>query len=226
MKAGTLSAETAERIRHPRTRARKTGQQKSRGLQIRRRPVEVRFRLHRHQERHVVHVPGQMRQRAAHPASALLVLRPFKQAPHDRARRADARLDALARARIERLPVPRDELRLVVEEIALACAAIHEELDDALGPRGKMWCRAAQPLAPEQRGQRDPAEAVRERAQEVAARLEGSEVHGAERVYSGVRSTTQSCPSFGGSQRHSPCASPAMGKGAARSPVTGSKRVS
>ena len=72
----------------------------------------------------------QMRQDAAHPAAALTVLRPRERALHDGARRADARLHALARAGVERLPVFRDQLRLVIEQVALARTAVHEKLDD------------------------------------------------------------------------------------------------
>src|SRR5262245_25673170 len=69
-----------------------------------------------------------MRERRAHPAPALTVLLPPPGALEHVARLARRRLDVLPR--IELLAVQPDQLGLVVERVALARAAVHEELDD------------------------------------------------------------------------------------------------
>ena len=88
-------------------------------------------RVHGHEERHVVDAAGQVRQGVGHPAAALAVLPP---GPRALAAPAGRRDGAAGDAEVHGLAVPADQLGLVVERVALAGAAEHEELDDRLRP--------------------------------------------------------------------------------------------
>ena len=168
-KGGHIVREAAERVRNPRARAGKSRQQKPACLQIRRRAVDVRLRLHGHEKSHLVHLLREVRQRAAHPPPALPVLRPLEGTLHRRAGRADARLHPLAGTGIKDLPVPRDELRLVVEEVALTRPAIHKKLDDALRLGRVMQLRRSGRFALQQRRERDAAQPSAESTEKIAA---------------------------------------------------------
>src|SRR5207247_4545243 len=91
----------------------------------------------------VVDALGDVGKNAADPPPALAELLEFKGAAHHVAGGAGRRFDAHAVAGIELLPVAPDQLRLVIEGVALTYAAVHEELDDALhlrrvvGPAGR-----------------------------------------------------------------------------------------
>ena len=115
-----------ERIADPRTETREAWQQEARVHQVASGTMDVRPRHHRHQERHVVHAHGQMRQQAAHPATALSALPELKGRLEHSARLAGGRLDAFVCARVELLPVALDQFRFVIEQIDLAGAAVHE----------------------------------------------------------------------------------------------------
>ena len=109
---------------------------------------------------------------------ALAVLLPAPGAGQARAGKALKQLDLFAR--IERLAVALDQLGLVVERVALAGGAGHEQLDDPLG-LGPMMQAAVQIGAPgprpgigqqsafaQQRGQRDAAQSAAEIPEKLA----------------------------------------------------------
>ena len=89
-----------------------------------------------------------MGQQIADPFAALAVLPPAPGALHDMAGIGLKQLDAAAG--IERLPVAANQLRLVVECIALARGTGHEELDDTLR-LGAMVQAAVEVLASRER---------------------------------------------------------------------------
>ena len=104
---------------------------------------------------------------AAHPTSALPVLAHanglFISAP------GTLRLAStcIAGAGIEPLPVPGDELRLVVEEVALAGAAGHEKLDNSPGLGRVMQHRGG--IALHQRRKRNAAYPGAESSDKITA---------------------------------------------------------
>ena len=104
--------------------------------------MNVRLRDHRRQERDVVDTGRQVRQQVADPVAALAVLPPFPGAGHDGARLALEQLDLAAG--IELPAVSLDERGFVVERVALAGRARHEELHDPGGAGTVM--QAAVPL--------------------------------------------------------------------------------
>jgi len=108
------------------------------------------------------------------------MLRPLERTFHQRAGHTDGGLDALAGAGVEFLPVSRDELRLVVEQIALARPAIHEELNNALRFRRVMWKRRGKSVALHQRTERDTTKTGAQRAEKIATG-ESRGVHGQSR---------------------------------------------
>ena len=112
-----------------------------------------------------------MGQDAAHPAAALAVSCPLKRALHDGAGRADARLHALARAGVERLPVFRNQSWLVIEQVALTRSAVHEKLDDPFRSRPVIKDRRGRHVSTKKRCQRDTAQPTAERAQKITAIL-------------------------------------------------------
>ena len=91
--------------------------------------MDVRFRNHGVNERHVVDAAGQVRHQVAHPFAAVAVLPPGPGAFHALPGVALEQLDFFAR--IERLAVAANQLGLVIECIALAGRARHEELHHA-----------------------------------------------------------------------------------------------
>ena len=137
-KRGEVVRFATERIADPRPETRETRQQKARVHQVASRSVDVGPRHHGHQERHVIHARCQMRQQTAHPAAALPVPFELKARLEHGARFAGGRFHAFACARIKLLPVTLHQLGFVVEQIHLACAAVHEKLDHAFRPRRVM----------------------------------------------------------------------------------------
>ncbi len=77
-----------------------------------------------------------LRDSAADPATGLAVLLPVERTLHHVSRRAGGGFDFFAG--IEFLTAAFDEFGFVIEQVALARAAVHEELDDALNFRWMM----------------------------------------------------------------------------------------
>ena len=123
--------EPAEAVGEPCPEAREPGQHEPGVHHVAGRAVHVRLRRDRHQERHPVHVPGEVREDGTHPPPALPVLLERERALHQVAGRAGDALDLLAGARLEGLAVVLLQLRLVVERVRLADAAVQEQLHDA-----------------------------------------------------------------------------------------------
>src|SRR5678815_6184333 len=98
--------------------------------------MDVRLGRHRHEEREVIDTFGNVRENAADPPATLAILLELEGALHDVARRAGRSFNA--RTGIELLAMQFDQLRLVIEGIHLADAAIHEKLHDALDPGAMM----------------------------------------------------------------------------------------
>ena len=94
--------------------------------------MHVRLRDHRMDERHLVDATGQVRNQIADPFAALAALPPLPGALHARAGVALKQFDLLAR--IKRLAVAANQLRLVIERVALARRARHKQLHDATWP--------------------------------------------------------------------------------------------
>jgi len=111
--------------------------------------------------------------------SGLAVLFEFPEGAKPGAEAVLERFDAFAEVR--RLAVALDEFRLEVEEIDVAGAAGHEELDNAFGPGGvvKTAIRARLPrigektFAAEERGERDAAEPAARVEQELTTIHDG-----------------------------------------------------
>src|SRR5205823_9168593 len=100
-----------------------------------------------------------------------------ERAPQDVARRGGDGLDVLAG--VEAAAVQALELGLVVEGVHLADAAVHEELDDAPGAGAVVQAAALvgargvggeEPLAGEQVGEGDAAQAAAEMPQQLSPR--------------------------------------------------------
>ncbi len=85
--------------------------------------------VHRVDERHTVHVFGQVRKEAGRPSAALAVLAPFERGSHERAdgswEEACLRVEAF-----ECLAVALGEFGLVIPGVDLALSAVHEQPDD------------------------------------------------------------------------------------------------
>ena len=104
----------AQAVADPRTHAGKAGQHETGRLHERGRPVHVRLRDHRMDERDVVDALAECRDRIAEPFAALAVLPPAKRRIHHLVRRRLKQLDRFAR--IELLAVMLRERRLVVPQ--------------------------------------------------------------------------------------------------------------
>jgi hypothetical protein len=144
--------------------------------------VDVRLRRQGHQERQVVDAAGDLGEDAADPSARLAVTLERERALHHLAGCARGRLDVAPR--VERLAVATVQLRLVVEGVHLADAAVHEELDHPLRPGAMMETaievgdrpRACgihpgdQVVAAQQIGQRDPAQAAAHPPEEFPSR--------------------------------------------------------
>src|SRR5206468_976946 len=124
-------------------------------------------------------------QQVADPLAALAVPPPAPRALHDRAGRTLEQFDAAAR--VELLAVAPDQQRFVVEGVALAGGAGHEQLHDALRPGAVMQAAAQfgarlrrllteQAVLDEQVRQRDATQAAAALPQERTAIRQG--VHG------------------------------------------------
>ncbi len=169
---GDILVDRAEGVGDPGAHAGKAGKRETGGLEVGGRAVHVRLGGHGHEEGHLVDVPGEVGKGTADPAAGLSVLRPLKRALHEVAGRAHAGLDPHAFPGVERLAVQFLEGGLVVEEVALAGPAIHEELDDPLCPGcelGEGLRRLCEKAILREKGrQRHPAQAGAEVAEEVA----------------------------------------------------------
>ena len=98
--------------------------------------MHVGFGDHGFQERHVVGALGEMGHEIGYPLARLSALFPRPRRGHDHARIALEEFHFLAG--VEGLAGLLREEGLVIEGIALAGGAGHEQLDDALGARGMM----------------------------------------------------------------------------------------
>jgi hypothetical protein len=92
--------------------------------------VDVRLRGQGHQEGQVIDAPGDVRKNTADPAATTSVLLKGEGAFHHGAGRRGDGLDV--GAGVERLAVALLQGRFVVKGVALADAAVHEQLHDAL----------------------------------------------------------------------------------------------
>ena len=124
----------AKRITNPSPHARKARQREPCCLHVAAQTVHVRRRVHRHEERQVVHHGCHVRQHLADPAAAL-AMPPKRERTlqHLESWRVGHRLDQAAIARVKLLPVQGSQLRLVVESVHLADSAVHEQLNHPLG---------------------------------------------------------------------------------------------
>jgi hypothetical protein len=143
--------------------------------------VNVGLRDHRRQERDVVDTGCEMRQQVADPLAALAVAAPFPGAGHDRTRLALKQLDLAAG--IEFLAGSPDDVRFIIECVALTGRARHEELYDPRGtgavmqaavPVGSRSLRGAGragecPFRAQEVSQRDRAKSTARVLQESAA---------------------------------------------------------
>ena len=128
----------AERVAYPRAETREAGQEKAGVHQITAGTVNVGLRYHRHDKSQIVHAPGEIRQQTAYPATALAMLLELEGRLEDLTRFAGGRLDPFAGARVELLSVAPQQFGFVIEQIHLARAAVHEELNHAPGARRVM----------------------------------------------------------------------------------------
>jgi hypothetical protein len=142
--------------------------------------VDVGFGGHGHEERDFVHVRGEVWEGAADPAAASAVLAPIEWGTHQVPWLAGGGFDVCAW--VKALAAAADQFGFVIEQVALAGAAVHEELDDAACARAvveatieirgarKGGCLAREQTLPgEQLDQRDGAEAAAEAPQEIAS---------------------------------------------------------
>jgi hypothetical protein len=90
--------------------------------------MHVRAALHGHQKRQVIDMMAEMGQQIAHPPAALAMLPQSHGRLEHRAWCARRRFDANPCPGIEWLAVQPLKSRLVIEQVHLARAAIHEEL--------------------------------------------------------------------------------------------------
>ena len=111
---GQILVQTAQRIGNPATGARETGQDEPGILHERRRPVNIRFRDQRSDERDVVNARSRVRKQVADPLAALSVLLPTPRARHHHARIALKQLHLFAR--IPLFAGVLDQPRLVIEQ--------------------------------------------------------------------------------------------------------------
>ena len=123
----------AEPVADPRTHAGKTGQLKSRRLQVRGLTVYARLAHQIVNKRHVVHDLAELGHRLAQHLAGLTIRLERPDRFHPRPEPVLKRLHVFAKVAL--LPVALHELRLVVEQVDVAGRAAHEHLDDALGPR-------------------------------------------------------------------------------------------
>src|SRR5689334_8473833 len=113
-----------ETIENPSAHGRIAGQDEADGLHEGGRPVYIRFRHHRVNERDVVHAGGQVRHQIAYPFAATAALFPLPWAGHHRAGTALEQLDFATR--VEFLAVTLNEFRFVIEGVALAGGTRHK----------------------------------------------------------------------------------------------------
>ena len=128
----------------------------------------------------VVHDPAQFRDTLTEHLAALPVRAKRPERLHPRSQAILERLDGLPEIAV--LPVPLDQLGLVVEEVDVAGGARHEQLDDPLGTRpelGGAGSRARgggvcgcsqQPIETQHSGQCDATEAASGLPKELPAR--------------------------------------------------------
>ena len=138
--------------------------------------MHVRLGLHRHEERHAVDMLRQMRQLIADPAATLSVLMHFERRLEDIAGGARGRFDPFIRAGIKLLTRPAVQFGLVVEQVHLTRAAVHEQLNDAPHFGGMMqtaiefgtWHFGQRARPAKQISQRDSPETAGRRRQKFA----------------------------------------------------------
>ena len=95
------------------------------------------LRVHRVDERHVIHALGQVRQQVTHPQPALAMLAKIEAALHDPPRLAEESID-LAFAG-ELLAIESLQVGLVIERINVADSAAGTDMHDAARFGRKVW---------------------------------------------------------------------------------------
>ena len=129
--AGEALVHRAEAVVDPRAHRGPAAQDAAGVHHEHRRAVNRRVGGHRVEERNLVHVPGDVREKAAHPLAALAVLHEVPLWPHDAAQVFFAATPE--GLHLNRLAVERIQLRLVVERVHVAWPAVHEQENHALG---------------------------------------------------------------------------------------------
>src|SRR5262249_49832074 len=135
-----------------------------------------------------VHADRKLREKAAHPLSALPVLAKREGAPEEPARLGEEGVDGPLAGQL--LAVELRQLRLVVEGINVADAAGTEGLDDALRLRREVRGSRGAGVGLEQPRQRNAAEPGDRVAQEVASRTQRVEAVGHWLTHARTRRTT------------------------------------
>ena len=101
---------------------------------VQRRLVREVRGIERADQRDVIDLLGKVRQGIGNPHAALAALGKLERAFHQRPGRF-GKLDFAGDLREVILPVPLVELVLGIEQVHLARAAVHEQVDDGFGPR-------------------------------------------------------------------------------------------
>ena len=135
-KLGEVVDEPPQAIRHPGAQTREAGEHEPGVHHVARRSMDVRRRLHRHQERHPVDALCLTGKHAAHPSPRLAMLGKREWALQDVAGRAREAFRLFLRP--ERLAMVFLQGRLEIKRVDRARAAVHEQLDDAADLRRMM----------------------------------------------------------------------------------------
>jgi hypothetical protein len=144
-KAGRLPALAAETVGRPGTDAGHAHAGGSRVDHEQRRAVVVGLGVARVQERHLVHVPGEVREQVGDPGAALRHGGPRRTATSSGAR-PPGKKPVLVSKPGELGAVAHRQFGLVVPGVDLAGAAVHEQPDDGLGAGGEVGRRGASGL--------------------------------------------------------------------------------
>ena len=140
----------AQPVIHPRAHARAHERRGAAMQEERRRSMRHALGVQRMDETQIIHMPRHLGKEFAHPASAVPVLTKLPRRLHHALVRA-AIAGVRHRARIierQLLPVVLFQAWLVIERVDLTRPALHEEEDDALGPRREMRCPRRQRIHP------------------------------------------------------------------------------